>query len=55
MEVKIYKLPTLDDGVAEVEHKYCELLNEYHNGKKLEPELMDWLDTANNWLITTEL
>lgn len=50
MEVKIHKFPTLSDGRIHIEEVYCELLNKYRSGEELDPEEIDWMDTANNWL-----
>jgi hypothetical protein len=53
MDVCVFDLPTLADGLGAVEQKYCELLNKYRSGEQLEVEVVDWMDTANTWLITT--
>ncbi len=53
MDIKVYNFPTLSDGRIAVEEKYCELLNVYRSGEVLQPEALDWMDTANNWLSTT--
>lgn len=54
-EVLVFKFPTLNDGSrTEIERKVCELINDYRNGVKLEPEVLDWMDTANNFLMTSE-
>ena len=53
MDVEIFKYPTLSDGRIAVEQKYCELINLYRSGEHLNPETLDWMDTANNWLMTT--
>lgn len=53
MEVELFNFPTMKDGRIAVELTYCELVNKYRNGEKLEPEALDWMDTANNWLMTT--
>lgn len=53
MNVELYNYPTLKDGRIAVETLFCELVNKYRNGEKLEPETLDWMDTANTWLMTT--
>lgn len=54
-EVLVFKFPSLNDGSrTEIERKYCELVNEYRNGTALDPEVLDWMDSANNWLMTAE-
>lgn len=51
VDVNVYIFPTLrSDGRTAVEQKYCELLNKYRNGEALDPEVLDWMDSANNWL-----
>lgn len=52
MEIEVYNFPTLADGRIAVEEKYCELVNKYRNGESLKPEALDWMDAANNWLMT---
>lgn len=54
-EVLVFKFPSLNgDSRTEIERKYCELVNEYRNGARLDPEVLDWMDTANTWLMTSE-
>lgn len=54
MDIYVYNLPTLKDGAEIIEKKVCEFMNLYRSGEKLAPEIMDWLDTANNWLMVCE-
>lgn len=54
MEIEVYSFPTMKDGRTAVEYKYCELLNQYRNGEKLDPEALDWMDSANTWLMTSK-
>lgn len=54
MQVEMFSLPTLNDGIVAVEQKFCEVYNAYRNGEKLDPEVLDWMDTANTWLMTSE-
>ena len=54
MQVEIYSLPTLNDGVMAVEKKFCEVFSAYRNGEKLDPEVLDWMDTANTWLMESK-
>lgn len=50
-EVLVFTFPTLNDNSrTEIERRFCSLLNDYRNGIKLDPEALDWMDTANNWL-----
>ena len=36
----------------EIERKYCELMRDYRNGVFLDPEAIDWMDSANVHLIS---
>lgn len=54
MRPEMFIFPTLKDGRSAVELKFCELINLYRNGEKLEPEAIDWMDTANNWLSSSD-
>jgi len=54
MDVETYTFPTMNDGRIVVEEAYCNLINAYRNGDTLKPEMLDWMDSANTWLITTE-
>lgn len=54
-EVLVFKFPTLDNGHrTEIERKYCELVIEYRSGVKFDPEVLDWMDAANNFLMVAE-
>lgn len=53
MEIETYTFPTMRDGRIAVEEAYCHLINAYRNGETLKPEMLDWMDTANTWLMTT--
>lgn len=50
MNIELYNFPI--DRV-DIEQQYCELLNKYRSGEKLEPEVIDWMDQANNFLMST--
>lgn len=52
MDIVVYNFPTLKDGRIPVEEAYCTLINAYRSGEKLEPEALDWMDSANTWLTT---
>lgn len=54
-EVLIFKFPDFrSENRTIIERRYCELLNEYRNGAELDPEVIDWMDGANNFLISME-
>ena len=51
----VFNFPTLEENYrTEVERKYCELVRDYRNGIRLAPEAIDWMDSANTWLLTSE-
>lgn len=50
MEVEVYKFPTMENPKA-VETTYCELLSAKRRGEFIPVEALDWMDTANTWLI----
>ena len=54
MDVMVYSFPTMADGVSVVEQKFCELMSQYRRGEQLDEIEIDWLDSANTWLINTE-
>lgn len=52
-EVLIFKFPDLKKkNVTIIERKYCELISQYRNGVKLETEVIDWMDSANSFLMS---
>jgi hypothetical protein len=54
-EVKHFDLPTMaKDGPGAVENKYCEILNLRRNGNEVPSEVLDWMDSANTWLIKAD-
>lgn len=55
MDISVYKFPHLvEEERSKVEEFYCELANKYRDGEILDPEIIDWMDTANNWLMISE-
>lgn len=54
MNVEVFSFPKLDGDRETVEQEYCKLAIKYRNGENLKPEVLDWMDAANNWLITSE-
>ena len=54
MNIELFSFPTINDNRFEIEHVYCELLNRYRSGETLDPEALDWLDSANTWLSTSD-
>lgn len=54
MDIRIFDLPTKDADISVIESTYCALKTKYRNGEPLDEVEFNWMDTANNWLITTE-
>jgi hypothetical protein len=53
MEVELFAFPTMADPKA-VEVTFCELLNAQRRGESLPLEALDWMDTANTWLLESK-
>lgn len=52
MDIRIYELPTLaPENYCQIEQKVNELQSRYRDKKNIDHIEMDWLDTANNWLM----
>lgn len=51
MNIILHDLPNINAGVQKIETVYCEIYTKYRNGDKLDIEVLDWLDTANTWLM----
>lgn len=50
MDIEVYTFPTMDNPKA-VEVAYCELLSAQRRGESIPVEALDWMDSANTWLI----
>lgn len=50
-DIVLYTFPTMEDGKKKIEEVYCLLLNDYRSGKKISSEALDWMDSANTWLL----
>jgi hypothetical protein len=53
MNVELFEFPTMENPKA-VEVTFCELLNAQRRGESLPLEALDWMDTANNWLMESK-
>lgn len=53
MDIRVFDLPTLVQGRETVEKRLTELETLYRRGAKLDDIEIDWIDTANTWLLTT--
>lgn len=54
MEINVYTFPPLSGDLVSVENTFCELYNKYRNGEALAPEAIDWMDSANIVLMTSD-
>jgi hypothetical protein len=51
MDVRVFDLPTCDDDVSLIERRLTELERRARNGEQLDEIELDWMDTANTWLM----
>ena len=53
MNINVYSFPTMENPKA-VEVAFRELLNAKRRGESLPVEALDWMDTANTWLLESK-
>ena len=54
MVTELYAFPVLKpENIVVIEAAYCELLNTRRRDEPLPVEALDWMDAANNFLITS--
>ena len=51
MDIRVFDLPTRNDDPYIIERRLHELENKARYGVKLDEIEIDWMDTANTWLI----
>lgn len=51
MNIQVFELPTRDDDMFVIERRLNELESRFRNGDQLDVIELDWMDTANTWLI----
>lgn len=51
-EIRYFSLPTINDDLTVIERTYCELNTKYRNGEYLDEVELNWMDTANTWLVS---
>jgi hypothetical protein len=51
MDIRIFDLPTRNDDPYIIERRLRELENKARYGVKLDEVEINWMDTANTWLI----
>ena len=53
MVIEVYSFPTIENP-KQVEVAYCELLNAQRRGEYIPIEALDWMDSANTWLLESK-
>lgn len=51
MDIRVFDLPTRRDDLYTIERTLRELENKARYGVKLDEIEIDWMDSANTWLI----
>lgn len=51
MDIRVFDLPTRNDDPYIIERRLRELENKARYGVKLDEIEIDWMDSANTWLI----
>jgi hypothetical protein len=51
MDIRVFDLPTRDDSVSVIERRLSELESAARQGVSLDEIELDWMDTANTWLM----
>lgn len=52
MDIRVFDLPSREAGVMTIERRLRELEDKARHGDKLDEIEIDWMDTANTWLIS---
>ena len=52
MDIRVFDLPTRNDDPYTIERRLRELEDKARHGVKLDEIEIDWMDTANTWLIS---
>jgi hypothetical protein len=51
MDIRVFDLPTREDRTEVIERRLAELERRVQNGEALDEVEVDWMDTANTWLL----
>jgi hypothetical protein len=51
MDIRIFDLPTRHDRPEVIERRLAELERRAQHGENLDEVEIDWMDTANTWLL----
>lgn len=52
MDIRCFSLPTINDDYRVIERTFCELNTKLRNGDDLDEVELNWMDTANTWLVS---
>lgn len=53
VDIRVFDLPPLEpENYSQIEARVNQLHSRYRDKKKIDEIELDWLDTANNWLLT---
>lgn len=52
MDIRVFDLPTRNDDPFTIERRLKELEDKARHGVALDEIEIDWMDTANTWLIS---
>jgi hypothetical protein len=52
MDIRVFDLPTRNDDPYTIERRLRELEDRAKHGVELDEVEINWMDTANTWLIT---
>lgn len=52
-DYRVFELPTANDDTFVIERTWCELNTRLRNGDSLDEVEINWMDTANTWLLTS--
>jgi len=51
MDIRVFTLPTRSDDPSTIERRLIELEDRARHGVELDEVELNWMDTANTWLI----
>lgn len=52
-DFRVFELPTANDDTFVIERTWCELNTRLRNGDNLDEVEINWMDTANTWLLSS--
>jgi hypothetical protein len=54
MDIRVFNLPTRNNDASVIERRLYELEDRARHGIMLDEVEINWMDTANNWLIAEQ-